>query len=210
MVFILQRITLKEQVYAYLKKAIINEELKRGEIFSEQSVANDLNISRTPLREAILQLQQEKLLDIYPSRGFMIRPMSLEELKKILQVRVAIEGFSAMHLARNIQRADAQQVLAQLEDYLHFEESVLSNPEKSYEFMDSDVSFHLHIINYTNNEYFVSTIETLRSRVERAINKTLQVRGRMGHGLKEHQAIFDCIKKGDEYGAFLAFKNTYG
>ncbi|HWR41003.1 MAG TPA: GntR family transcriptional regulator [Patescibacteria group bacterium] len=201
-----QRVTLKEQVYTHLKKAIINEELKNGEIYSEQSIASELNISRTPVREAILQLQQEKMIDIYPSRGFMVKPMSLEECKKILQLRVAIEGFSAMHMARNIHRQDAQELLTQLEEYLHFEESMLNNPEKSYDFMDSDVQFHLHIISYTNNEYFVSTIDTLRSRMERVINKTLQVRGRMGHGLSEHQAIFECIRHGDEYGAFLALR----
>ncbi len=204
--YILQRISLKDQVYDYLKKAIINGELECGEIYSEQFFATTLNISRTPVREAILQLKQEKLLDIYPSRGIIIKSMSLEELRKILQVRVAIEGYSAMFLARNIHKEDAQELLSNLAEYLKIEESANNNKKQSFDFMKVDVDFHFGIINYTNNEYFVTTIQTLRSRIESVIFKTLQKDSRMGDALNEHQQLFECIKSGDEYGAFASFQ----
>lgn len=202
---ILQRVTLKEQVYTYLKQAIMNGELKSGEVYSEQMFATNLNISRTPVREAILQLQQEGLLDIYPSRGIMIKPMSLEELKKIFQVRIAIEGYSAMYLARNIQQKEAQTVLAKLEECLHLE-STSNTRENSYEFMKADVEFHFGLINYTNNEHFVRIIENLRSRIERIIFKSLQKDFRMADALQEHEELLQFIKQGDEMGAFTSFQ----
>jgi len=204
--YILQRISLKDQVYDYLKKAIMNGELASGEIYSEQYFATNLNISRTPVREAILQLKQENLLEIYPSRGVMIKPMSFEELKKILQVRIAIEGYSAMYLARNIHKEDAQELLSNLEEYLNLEKDVKNRKEKAFEFMRADVDFHFGIINYTNNEYFVTTIQTLRSRIERVIFKSLQKDFRMGDAVSEHQELFECIKRGDEHGAFASFQ----
>lgn len=204
--YILQRISLKDQVYDYLKTAIMNGELICGEVYSEQLFATTLSISRTPVREAILQLKQENLVDIYPSRGIMIKPMSFEELKKILQVRIAIEGYSAMFLARNIHKEDAQELLSNLEEYLQLEKSANNKKEKSFEFMRADVDFHFGIINYTNNEYFVNTIQILRSRIERVIFKSLQKDLRMADAINEHQELFECIKNGDEHGAFTSFQ----
>lgn len=203
---ILQRTSLKDQVYNYLKDAIVNGELKCGEIYSEQWFANTLNTSRTPVREAILQLKQENLLEIYPSRGVMVKPMCLEELKKILQARVAIEGYSAMFLAKNIHKEDAQILLKELEEFLKFEENVSNKKEKSYEFMKVDVEFHSGIINYTNNEYLITTNQIFRSRIERVIFKSLQKDFRMGDAVTEHKDLFDCIKRGDEYGAFASLQ----
>ena len=88
----LQRISLKAQVYEYLKQAIINGDLKVGEIYSEQYFADKLSISRTPVREAILQLQHENMVEVKANRGIIVKPLLLDEIKKIIETRLAIEG----------------------------------------------------------------------------------------------------------------------
>ena len=82
----LQRISLKAQVYEYLKQAIINGDLKVGEIYSEQYFADKLSISRTPVREAILQLQHENMVEVKANRGIIVKPLLLDEIKKIIEI----------------------------------------------------------------------------------------------------------------------------
>ncbi len=205
--YILQRISLSEQIYNNLKEAIMKGELNTGEIYSEQFFANKFEVSRTPVREAILHLKQENLLEIYPSRGVMVKSLCFEELQQIFQLRTAIEGYSAMILARNIYKDDAaQELLTELEQYLRLEETMNNGKERIYEFMRVDVEFHYGIINYTNNEYFITTIQTLRSRIEQVIFKSLQTDSRMSNAIKEHKDIFEYIRKGDEMGAFVSFQ----
>ena len=98
----LQRISLKAQVYEYLKQAIINGDLKVGEIYSEQYFADKLSISRTPVREAILQLQHENMVEVKANRGIIVKPLLLDEIKKIIETRLAIEGYSYYILAKNL------------------------------------------------------------------------------------------------------------
>ena len=102
----LQRISLKAQVYEYLKQAIINGDLKVGEIYSEQYFADKLSISRTPVREAILQLQHENMVEVKANRGIIVKPLLLDEIKKIIETRLAIEGYSSSILAKNLTTKD--------------------------------------------------------------------------------------------------------
>ena len=89
----LQKVSYKEQIYQYLKEAIIKGDLKPGEIYSEQQFADKLNVSRTPVREAILQLKSEDLVEIYNNRGLGIKPLTEADLEQIIQARIAIENY---------------------------------------------------------------------------------------------------------------------
>lgn len=203
---ILQRVSLKDQVYQYLKKAIINGELKTGEIYSEQMFATQLNISRTPVREAVLQLRHENMLEIYNNRGIMVKPLLFEEVKKIIEARVAIEGYSVRHLTKNIDTPEAKEVMILLDTCLKLEAEAVDNQERYYDFMQADIDFHGLIVDFTKNEYFINTIMMLRSRIEKAIVNSLKQGERMRIAIKEHEALFERIKSGDENGAYLSFE----
>ena len=114
----LQRISLKAQVYEYLKQAIINGDLKVGEIYSEQYFADKLSISRTPVREAILQLQHENMVEVKANRGIIVKPLLLDEIKKIIETRLAIEGYSSSILAKNLTTKEGKNLIYLLEDNL--------------------------------------------------------------------------------------------
>lgn len=89
----IKRIALKEQAYNYLKNAILEVEIESRGIYSEQHFADRLNVSRTPIREAVLQLSQEGLVEIHPHLGVSIRELSAAEIEELFQVRTAIEGY---------------------------------------------------------------------------------------------------------------------
>ncbi|WP_199883784.1 GntR family transcriptional regulator [Anaerosinus massiliensis] len=197
---------MKDQVYQYLKKAIINGELKTGEIYSEQMFATQLNISRTPVREAVLQLRHENMLEIYNNRGFMIKPLLFEDVKKLIEARVAIEGYSVRCLTRNIDTPAAKEVVLLLNTCLKLEAEAVDNEHRYYDFMQADVDFHGLIVDFTKNEYFINMIHMLRSRIEKAIVNSLKQGERMRIAIKEHEALFETIKSGDEDRAYASFE----
>ena len=203
---ILQRVSLKDQVYQYLKKAIINGDLKTGEIYSEQMFATQLNISRTPVREAVLQLRHEDMLEIYNNRGIMVKPLLFEDVKKIIEARVAIEGYSVRHLTKNIHTPEAQEVVILLNTCLKLATKAVTDQYCYYDFMQADIDFHGLIVDFTKNEYFINTIQMLRSRIEKATVGSLKQGERMKIAIKEHEELFEIIKSGDDYGAYLSFE----
>ena len=96
--------TLKERAYASIRDAIINRQIRRDMIYSEQWFAEKFGVSRTPVREALLQLRNEGLVDVIPNRGMIIRNLTMDDAKHLFQMRGASEGFCAAHLARSLWR----------------------------------------------------------------------------------------------------------
>ena len=135
----LQRISLKAQVYEYLKQAIINGDLKVGEIYSEQYFADKLSISRTPVREAILQLQHENMVEVKANRGIIVKPLLLDEIKKIIETRLAIEGYSSSILAKNLTTKEGKNLIYLLEDNLSKQQEILTSSDAYYKFMKLDL-----------------------------------------------------------------------
>ena len=202
----LQRVSFKDQVYAYLKQAIVKGELKPGEIYSEQMFADRLSISRTPVREAVLQLKHENMLEIYNNRGIGVKPLLFDDARQIIQTRTAIEGYSIRYLAQRIADEEAQQVLQQLEECLEQEKAFTDQNCDIYEFMQSDVDFHGIIVRFAKNEYFIKTIDMMRARLEQATISSLQFKNRNAAALKEHWAILKCIRSGKADDAYAAFE----
>lgn len=202
----IQRISLKEQVYQYVKKAIINGELKTGEIYSEQMFATRLNISRTPVREAVLQLKHENMLEIYNNRGIMVKPLLFGEIKKIIQARAAIEGYSVRYLTRHVNTAAAQEVMIALGACLELARNAMEKGQNLYDFMQADMDFHGLIVQFTENEYFINSIQMLRSRIEKATVNSLKQGDRMSAAICEHGQLFDLIQSGDEVKACASFE----
>ena len=90
---------LQEEAYAHIREQIVTGVLKEDQIYSETKLAAMIGISRTPVKDALVRLSQEKLIDILPSRGFRLHRMSEEDIWSTYQLRTAVEGFCVLHLA---------------------------------------------------------------------------------------------------------------
>src|SRR5512133_2497697 len=90
--------TAKETVFQILKERIMRQELRAGDPLPEAALAESLGVSRTPVREAILQLQKEGLVEVIPNRGAYVTFITLRELKNIMQLLQILEG-AAVELA---------------------------------------------------------------------------------------------------------------
>lgn len=91
----LNYMSLKDYVYQYISKEIKNGNLKPNDKINEQRISDELNISRTPVREALIQLAAEGLLDNQPRRGFRVKPLSLEEAKNLYALIGHLDSMAA-------------------------------------------------------------------------------------------------------------------
>ena len=114
---------LQEEAYAHIREQIVTGVLQEDQIYSETKLAAMIGISRTPVKDALVRLSQEKLIDILPSRGFRLHQMSEEDIWSTYQLRTAVEGFCVLHLAHRKDTPEGKECLGQLAD------SVLHNPD---------------------------------------------------------------------------------
>lgn len=203
---VIKKITYKEQVYDYLKESIIKGDLQPGVTYSEQQFADLLEVSRTPVREALLQLKNEELIEIYNNKGFGIKAISLEEIQQILQARSAIEGYSVGYLTERVTSIEGQAILKELKRCLEKAEKLSTDLENHYAFMKADVEFHGIIISFTKNKYFIRLIEQMRTRMEQATVNSLTLKNRHIDALKEHQRIYSYIGTGNVQKAVKAYE----
>lgn len=98
---------LREQAYAQIKKAILNGQLRPGQALVEEQLSHDLGLSRTPLREALVLLEREQLIEMIPYKGTFVTGLTVREARELFQVRAALESL-AIRLA--IDRIPAEEM----------------------------------------------------------------------------------------------------
>jgi DNA-binding GntR family transcriptional regulator len=92
---------LADDVYEQILSAIVNGDIAPGERLIQEKIASQINISRTPVREALLRLEQEGILEISGRKGFSIRKIAEDEVRQLYAVREAIEGYAARQVAEH-------------------------------------------------------------------------------------------------------------
>lgn len=183
--------------YEYLKDRITNDELEYGKIYSETQIARELNISRTPMRDAIQKLAQEKYLDIIPSKGFTLHQITSTDVIETFQVRSAIEGYCTMQIAQNHKEKDAQKLFTALNKILQQQKKIMETSHSVEEFVKLDNQFHLMIVGFLKNSSFDESFSHLIHQIKRLAIMSLSHEGRMEETYQEHFNIFQAMKDGD-------------
>ena len=98
-----------------------------------------------------MQLKHENLVEIKANRGIVIKPLYLDEITKIIETRLAIEGYSSTVLARNLTDNRAAELIASLTENLQKQKDILAKDNAYYDFMLLDLEFHQKIIDFTEN-----------------------------------------------------------
>lgn len=188
---------LNEQAYQHLRNLVIQNELSYQEIYSETKLSKELGISRTPLRDAVHRLAQEGYIDIIPSKGFCIHQLTKTDVAETFQIRSALECYCTYQIAMDASSRKAKKLFHEL-DWLMEELSEILNTTKSIPtFCDYDFQFHTKIIEYLENEQFVSVFATFLYRMRKLASLSLAHEGRMQDTYDEHLAILEAMKAGD-------------
>lgn len=188
--------TLKSQAYEAIRTAILHRELSREQVYSEKWFADELRISRTPVREALLQLRDEGLIDVLPNRGVIIKPVTVRDAENVYQMRAAIEGYCAAYLARHAHEESGIAALAQIE-------TLLERCHESFNYAD-EMQFHFDIIQYTQNQEFMGQYERMRAKMDVFWNEIVGGEDRHEEVYREHKVILESMRAGNPDGARAA------
>jgi len=184
------RPNLTEQVYEQLIEILIRGELRPGDVIVERKMAERLNASRTPVREALGRLEAEGLVYKQPSRGVTVSPFSTEAFVELLNVRQLLESEAARLAAGRIPAARLDAIRAALIDLAGKTSPTLS------EIWDVDDKLHGEIADAAGNALLAGMIRDLRRRTH--VFNAYRNPATHKFGVEENTALLDAIASGDQ------------
>lgn len=193
--------SLHEEVANTLRERIFAGELAQGSFVDEVALCESLQISRTPLREALKVLTAEGLVRHEPRRGCFVNQVTEKDLDEIFPVIALLEGRSAWEAARNAGDAD----LAALEA-LHDKLGKHARTRRINDYYEVNHTIHEAIILLANNRWLAQVIGDLRKILRLARQQQLHAPGRLEQSLSEHMAVFAALKARDSEGAEAAMR----
>jgi DNA-binding GntR family transcriptional regulator len=193
--------SLHDEVAAQLRDLIFSGELLPGMFLDEARLAAQLQISRTPLREALKVLSAEGLVRHEPRRGSFVNEVTEQDLDEIFPVLALLEGRCAREAALHASDTD----LAQLE-ILHDKLSRHARAKRINDYYAANFEIHEAIITLANNRWLALVIADLRKIVKLARLQQLHAPGRLEQSLSEHLAVFAALKARDPEGAEAAMR----
>jgi DNA-binding GntR family transcriptional regulator len=193
--------SLHDEVAAQLRERIFSGELTPGMFLDEIQLAEQMNISRTPLREALKVLTAEGLVRHEPRRGSFVYEVTEQDLDEIFPVIALLEGRCAFEAAQRATDGD----LAALED-LHEKLARHAKAKRINEYYATNFAIHEAIIALAGNRWLAGVINDLRKIVKLARLQQLHAPGRLEQSLSEHLAVFAALKARDPEGAEAAMR----
>lgn len=189
--------TLSRQAYAAIRNAIRAGAIAPGGFHSEQQIAKALEISRTPVREALIELTREGIIEKLPQRGFRVRLISEQELNEVFDLRAGLEA----RVVRQLARVAAPDQVHALRRILDNQARVVGDPSA---FLEFDEEFHLTMpamLGLVRTQKLLLSLRDVRLIAGAAAISDPQ---RMRTVLKEHQQVVDRVGAGDPVGASRA------
>lgn len=184
--------TTKEVVYDQIKDAIFNGDIKQDELITEVMLAQSLNTSRTPVREAVGDLLKEGLLVSVPRKGLKVREITPSEKEQIMYLRNSIEREGLKRLLPNVTEAQ----IHHLRDIVEKQRESMENNNR-ISFIEMDQKFHRKII-YFSEQHLLGDILLNIYNLSRLIgHQALAKKGRMEEVIEEHVQIIDALENKD-------------
>jgi len=180
---------LREIVLEALREAIVNGVLIPGERLMEIQLAEEMGVSRTPVREAIRKLELEGFVVMIPRKGAYVAGVSFKDVKDVFEIRAALEGLAAGLAAEKV----TQEEIELMERALHYERE----PDSLEEMVQSDTDFHALLYKASRNERLITILANLREQIHRFRTTSLAVPGRVKNAIQEHRAMVDAIARHD-------------
>jgi DNA-binding GntR family transcriptional regulator len=193
--------TAASQIYAELRAELVSLQRRPGEAISEAEIALSYGVSRTPVREAILRLSDEGLLEIFPQSGIFVSRIPMAALPEAIVIRKALEETTARLAA---ERASSSQILV-----LH---SILQRQREAHAARDDDAfhqadeTFHATIAEVASYPGIWKLIQQVKVHVDRYRRLTLPQAGRIAQVIAEHEVILAAIEAHDSAAARTAME----
>ncbi|GHG94425.1 GntR family transcriptional regulator [Streptomyces rubradiris] len=183
----------RERVADALRAALIAGELRPGEVYSAPSLAARFGVSATPVREAMLDLAKEGLVDTVPNKGFRVTVVSDRQLDEYTQIRALIEIPTVAALARTADRVSLEALRPAAREIV-----AAAAAGDLIAYVEADTRFHLGLLALAGNAHLVEVVADLRGRSRLYGLTALVQAGRLLASAEEHLELLDALLERDE------------
>jgi DNA-binding GntR family transcriptional regulator len=184
--------SLSEQATSRIRELIVTLELAPGSPLSERELTERLGLGRTPVREALRALAQEKLVEVYPRRGIVVAPVDVGDLAALSEARLVLESFAARLAAERSNDADREIVQALLAEL----PSVATAGDER-KLIELDQRIHRHVYRCAHNPFVESTLNESYTLTLRIWFLALDRVARLDDAVAEHAELLQAILDGD-------------
>jgi DNA-binding GntR family transcriptional regulator len=194
--------SLVESAYQTMRQRILDNVWPPGHRALEQELALELGMSRTPVREALIRLQNEGLVEVIPRHGMNVLPVSADDMRDIYEMLTALESMAA-ELA--VLRAPTKTELKPLlDDSREMQRALKADDLQAW--AAADENFHRHLVALSGNRLLIDAVQNCWDRAHRARMVTLRMRPKPTHSTREHMEVVENIRAGNARAAFEAHR----
>jgi DNA-binding GntR family transcriptional regulator len=183
--------SLKEQVYEYLREQMRSGEIRPGAVIDMEETSRKLGVSKTPLRDALLQLEMEDFVSILPRRKVVVNVLEEEDIRNYYDIIGALESTALLKAFDRIRSSDIEAMQA-LNDAM--KQAIEDNDFDRY--YEKNLEFHNTFLNPCGNENLVKIVNTLKKRLYDFPRSKGFVKEWEESSTGEHQALIDLIRQG--------------
>jgi len=189
-------LSLKDMAFQSIKAVILSKKLVPGKIYNEQALAKELGISKTPVREALLDLASKGFVTFIPRKGVQINALTEKDVRDLYEVRIALETAIIRCITPNL-----TDVIMRKIDTIHKKEKEAIKAVDRLGYLRIDREFHLYLASLTGNRYMIASLENIRDLIDWMGFKALTRQERMEEVEHEHEKVIEKLRKGDPKGA---------
>lgn len=199
---------LQDIAYNYLRDMIYSRKLDFETIYSETRMAEQLSISRTPMREALTRLNRERYIDILPNRGFKLHKPTEADVNEAYHIRMMADSYCAALIARDHKKRAARAVIAKMQAALDRQCELLTSQKEPdlREFWREDLQFHTAMLDYVNISAFNIQYDSFLHVFMPQHLDDDKILGRNHSTIPEHRAIIQALAEGDEEKVVAAIR----
>jgi DNA-binding GntR family transcriptional regulator len=188
-----ERETHADVAYRRLKKLILDGALPAGTQLLELEAAARLEMSRTPIREAMIRLREDGMVDIRPRHGMRVLPVSADDMREIYQVLTGLEGEAVYIVAERGLTADEKSALDEAVQAM----DIALEKDDLIAWAAADETFHSRLVEYSRNRRLINMVSQLWEQSHRARMLTLRMRPKPVSSNREHQDLVEAIARND-------------
>jgi DNA-binding GntR family transcriptional regulator len=194
-------VSLNQRAYTEIRRRILTGELGAEAPLSEYQLAEELDLSRTPVREAVKRLESEGLVKSIPNRGTFVSVLTTRDIFEIYQVREQLESFAARVAAESM----PEEGILQLEEEIRTL-NTLAAQGRLIEILDSDIRLHKQILAFTNNHRLIELLGTLDDQMHQVRARFPRSTDWLDSTLVTHASIVQAIRAHDGLEAEKAMR----
>ncbi len=183
---------LRELVLEAIRTAIMNGSLQPRERLMEIQLAEELGVSRTPVREALRKLELEGFIVMVPRKGAYVSDLTIKDIADVFEIRAALEGLAGALAAERITEEELDEM-----ERLLVEKGEAIHQNDIDKLVEADTRFHEALYKASRNERLTTIISNLREQIQRFRLTSLSVPGRRTDSLEEHRNILEAIQARD-------------